>query len=225
MRSPQSQPSDTPRYASPAAILADELEALLPPSRVSVADYAAGHRWLANEGGGYVGRWQHALAPYLVEPMACLTSYHLTVAVVGPGQSGKTSIAENWLLRNVATDPGDMLWYMQTDQGLEAYVKGRVNPLIEQHDELRLRQGPRPVDDSLHFKRFRGMRVEFLSATASNLVNKSAPRIVADEIDAYGVSLGDVKQLLDVRRQTFGSSSMLLAMSSRTSSGTSSRSI
>jgi hypothetical protein len=70
-----------------------------------------------------------------------------------------------------------------------------------------------PVDDSLHFKGFQGMRLELLSASPNNLINKSAPRIVADEIDAYPQSLGDVKALLDVRRQTFGRHSMLLALS------------
>ncbi len=57
------------------------------------------------------------------------------------------------------------------------------------------------------------MRVEFLSATHSNLISKSAPRIWGDEIDAYGEGLGDVKALWDVRRQTFGRESMLLVTS------------
>jgi phage terminase large subunit GpA-like protein len=190
------------------------LSMLLPPARESVAEYARSHRYLSNQGGGYVGRWTDDLAPYLVEPMETLTSLeYLTTAIVGPGQSGKTEIAQNWLLKSVATDPADMLWYMQTDQGLEAFVKGRINPMIDAHREMAERLGRRPVDDSLHFKGFQGMRLELLSASPNNLINKSAPRIVADEIDAYPQSLGDVKALLDVRRQTFGRQSMLLALS------------
>lgn len=203
-----------PEFASAGAVFADALDALLPADRVYVDDYAAGHRWLANEGGGYVGRWSHSVAPYLVEPMRALTSDdHLTTCVVGPGQCGKTAIAENWMQATVATDPADMLWFMQTDAGVEAYVKGRINPMIDMHDDLHGRLGLRAVDDSLHFKRFRGMNVEFLSATNANLINKRAPRIVADELDAYAESLGDVKVLLDVRRQTYGSESMLLMLS------------
>lgn len=185
-----------------------------PPERLSVAQYAERHRVLANEGGGYVGRWRHSITPYLVEPMECLHSLdYLTECLVGPGQCGKTSVPENWLLESVGANPANLLWYMQTDDGVEAYVKNRINSMIDAHDVMRDRQGLRAVDDSLHFKRFAGMTVEFLSATSSNLINKSAGRIVADEIDAYDKSLGDVKALLDVRRQTFGSESMLFMAS------------
>ncbi|MDR5813328.1 phage terminase large subunit family protein [Caballeronia sp. LZ033] len=201
-------------YARAGAIASKALEGLVPPKRISVAEYALDHRRLQNEGGGYVGKWTHDITPYLVEPMECVTSLdYLTTAVVGPGQSGKTEIAQNWLLKSVANDPGDILWYMQTDPGLEAYVKGRINPMIDLHHEMRENLGRRPIDDSIHFKRFRGMKVEFLSATYSNLINKSAPRIVADEIDAYPDNLGDIKALLDIRRQTFGRQSMILAVS------------
>jgi phage terminase large subunit GpA-like protein len=201
-------------YADGRDVVRDAFAALRPPVRMTVAEYALRNRRLANEGGGYVGRWTHDTAPYLVEPMECLTSLqYQTLAIVGPGQCGKTTIAENWMLKAVDDDPGDILWYMQTDPGLEAYVKGRINPMIEQHPVMASRIGHQPVDNSLHFKRFRGMKVEFLSATYNNLINKSAPRIIADEIDAYPQSLGDLKAVLDVRRQTFGRRSKLVAIS------------
>jgi phage terminase large subunit GpA-like protein len=203
-----------PLYASAAEIARGTLDILLPPPRQSVAEYAREHRYLSNQGGGYVGRWTDDMAPYLVEPMETLNSLdHLTLAVVGPGQSGKTEIAQNWLLKSVSTDPADMLWFMQSDQSLEAFCKARINPMIDAHAVMADRLGRRPVDDSLHFKQFQGMRLELLSASPNNLINKSAPRIVADEIDAYPQSLGDVKALLDVRRQTFGRQSKLLAIS------------
>ncbi|MFD1557080.1 terminase gpA endonuclease subunit [Paraburkholderia silviterrae] len=192
----------------------EALAALVPPARETVAQYAALNRRLTNQGGGYVGRWHHEKAPYLVAPMETLTRLdYLTTVIVGPGQSGKTEVAQNWMLKSVANDPGDMLWYMQTDPGLEAFVKSRINTQIDGHPEMAMSLGSRPVDDSLHFKRFDGMRVEFLSASPNNVINKSAPRIVADEVDAYPESMGDIKALLDVRRQTFGRQSMLLAMS------------
>jgi phage terminase large subunit GpA-like protein len=201
-------------YGSAGEIAHGALDLLLPPPRQTVSEYALANRFLSNQGGGYVGRWTDDMAPYLVGPMDALNLLdYATVAVVGPGQSGKTEVAQNWLLKSVATDPGDMLWYMQTDPGLEAFVKGRINPMIDAHEPMSTRLGGRPVDDSLHFKQFQGMKVEFLSAAPNNLINKSAPRIVADEVDAYPTSLGDVKALLDVRRQTFGRQSTLLAMS------------
>ncbi|HEY0328985.1 MAG TPA: terminase gpA endonuclease subunit, partial [Rhodopseudomonas sp.] len=65
-----------------------------------------------------------------------------------------------------------------------------------------------PVDDSIGFKRFRGMTVQFLAAARSNLISKDAPRIAVDEVDAYDPSLGNVKNLIDIRRQTYGKESM-----------------
>lgn len=201
-------------FASARRLIAEAFEGLLPPERLSLADWTASNRYLSNTGGGYVGRWNHEEAPYLVEPMECLSGEdHLTVAVVGPGQSGKTEIGHNFLLWSIATDPADMLWYMQTDQSLEAHVKAKIDPMIDSHDEIRMRLGTRPTDDTLHFKRFRGMSVQLLAATYSNLINKSAPRLVVDEVDAYGEGLGDVKALFDVRRQTYGRMSKLLMIS------------
>lgn len=211
----QAAPFRPPAYANAAALIADAFEtAFLPPQRVSVADYAAQHRWLANEGGGYVGRWRHDMAPYLVEPMEALSgTTYTTVAVSGPGQSGKTAIPENWLLASVGADPGDMLWYMPTQDLVNAFAKKRINTLIDTHDVLRRSLGLRAVDDSLGFKRFKTMSVEFLVTTRSALISKSAPRIVVDEWDASDPTLGDIKPLIDVRRQTFGRESTVLALS------------
>jgi phage terminase large subunit GpA-like protein len=202
-------------YANARRLVAEAFEAaFMPPSRGSVADHAAANRYLSNEGGGYIGLWRHDIAPYLTAPMEMLnTTSHTTVAVIGPGQSGKTSIPENWLLAAVDENPADMLWYMPTAELMQGFVKKRVNGLIEDHDILKKKLGLRPVDDSLGFKRFRNMTVEFLVTTRSSLISKSAGRIVVDEWDASDPSLGDIKPLVDIRRQTFGRESTLLALS------------
>lgn len=200
-------------YADANAIAIECLEMFLPPERLSVPAYACRHRWLDNAGGGHVGLWSNDRVPYTVLPSERLDSIdHQTVAIVGPGQVAKTVAAENWLLRSVEADPANFLWYMQSDDGVQSYVKSRINPMIDSHDGMKSRLGTRPVDDSLSFKRFRGMVVEFLSAHPKTLINKSAPRIVADEIDNW-LLLGDVKTMLDIRRQTFGAQSKLLAIS------------
>lgn len=182
--------------------------------RLSVSEFAEKHRWLFNEGGGHVGKWDNTTVPYLVEPMDELDNFDIqTIVFVGPGQSGKTTVAENWFARSVDSSPGNFLWFMQTDDSLEAYVKARINPLVKNHPFMKDALGKKSTDDSLHFKNFGVMHIEFLSATYSNLINKSSPRIVADEIDAYPESLGNIKPLLDIRRQTFGKESKLLITS------------
>lgn len=200
-------------YADARAITLSCLEAFLPPERLSVPNYASANRWLDNAGGGHVGLWSNDLVPYTVMPSERLDSIdHTTVALVGPGQVAKTVVGENWFQRSVEADPANFLWYMQSDEGVESYVKSRINPLIDNHPAMKSRLGTRAVDDSLHFKRFRGMTAEFLSAHPKTLINKSAPRIVADEIDNW-LLLGDVKTMLDIRRQTFGRQSKLLVLS------------
>ena len=209
-----SEPPDAPYYDARRLVAEVFTEAFAPPRRQSVAEWAAEHRWLANEGGGYVGKWRHDIAPYLHAPMEALTdNRYLTIAIAGPGQSGKTEIVLNWLGASIQGDPADMLWYLQTDAVTQAFVKTRIEPLIEDHPSLRAQRGLRAVDDSLGFKRFRGMTTEFLSATRSGMINKRAPRIVADEWDAYADDLGDPKALLDIRRQTYGRESKLVAIS------------
>jgi phage terminase large subunit GpA-like protein len=205
---------DPAPFADGRALVRDALATYLPPERITVSDYAAQHRWLDNRGGGYIGRWSHDEAPYLCGPMEALTSSdHLATAIMGPGRSGKTAVAENWLLQSVGADQADMLFYQPTDGALQSYVKRVINPMIEQHSILTDRLGPRPVDRSLHFKNFRGMWCEFLHAAYSNLIGKSAPRIVVDEIDAVPENVGDVYELVNLRRQTFGHESMVLVTS------------
>lgn len=202
------------RFVSPHDIIAKALQAFLPPEQIDVAAYAAENRYLDNRGGGYVGRWNHDEAPYLVAPMEALTSReHLTTAVVGPGRSGKTAIGQNWMLQSVEVDPADMLVYGATDAMIEEYVKAEIDPMIDSHKEIRKRLGKRPRDNSMHFKKFSAMWVQFLAATYSNLINKSAPRVIITELDACDTSKGDTYELASIRRQTFGYESMVLAES------------
>lgn len=208
------QSDGLPGYKAPGAVIAEALDLLLPPDPTPVDAFAAEHRYLTNA-GGYTGRFSFDPTPYLRLPTGLLGSAaHNAVIVVGPGQSAKTTIAENWLCHAVAENPANFLWYMQTDPGRDAYVKSSINPMIEQHRFLHERIGRKPMDNSLIFKRFDRMTVEFLGASTGNLINKKAANIVADEVDAYDPALGDPKALFDVRRQTFMDfGSMLLAMS------------
>lgn len=201
-------------YASARDLVREALQLLLPPARESIDEYALAHRRLPARRGFGTVPWRHEDAPYLVAPMRALSSYlYTTVAVVGPAQVGKTAIGENALLHAIGQSPRNALWYMQTDEGVEAYVKKIINQMIRWHPEMHERLGDRPEDNAQHFKRFDGMVVEFLSATDSNLINKNAPLIIADEYDAYDESLGDPKSRLDTRRQYYGRLSKLLVMS------------
>ncbi|GGJ14095.1 terminase gpA endonuclease subunit [Neoroseomonas lacus] len=199
-------------YADAARVLRETFDAFLPPNRMSVADHAAQRRWVKSPVGSHLERWSHDTAPYLTEPMHWLSDdQYDTEVIVGPGACGKTMIAENWLLYTIESDPAELLWYLNTDAALDAYVKARIDTMLDQHDPLigHLRHGR----DSVAFKRFRGGRAEFLTFTANSLVNKHVARIVGDEFDNYDISLGDPLALLNPRRQAAGADSKMLLMS------------
>lgn len=199
-------------FADPWALTASAAGGALPPTRITVADWATNNRYV---GGARAGMWNHDTGPYLVEPMLALTDDDVSdVIVPGPGQCGKTLIAENWLGQSIETDPADFGWYLNTDDVLRAYVKDRINiGLIETHAKLLKRLGRGDTDNSLSFKRFEGMVAHFLPATSSALVNKTFQRIVADEWDNYSPEFGDPKTQFDVRRQTYGRAGKMLAIS------------
>lgn len=212
---PSPSPANFGQFADPRRFLRSQVSAFRPKPKIRVSEFAL-TRKLNNTGGGYVGKWNNAVAPYLVQIMDETQSrVYDTAAIVGPGQSGKTAAIENAvMLHKPVNVPSNVLWYMQNDDAIEAYVKSTINPMIEDHRDLSSRLGGRPVDDTLHFKRFRDMTMEFLAANRGNLINKKAPVLVFDELDAYDPSLGDPWEQGDIRRQTFGSaSSMVIGIS------------
>jgi phage terminase large subunit GpA-like protein len=208
-------PDDAARfaYADAGRLLRETFDGFLPPLRISVAEHAECHRWVKSTAGPHLERYDHRTAPYLRGPMEALTADGVeTVAIVGPASSGKTAgPAESWLLQTMHADPADMLWYMPTEDLVGAYVKGRIEPMLDAHEKLigELRHGR----DSVTMKRFRGGRVEFLPFIHNALVNKHVQRIIADEYDAYDETLGDPLALLNPRRQAAGADSKLLAIS------------
>lgn len=199
-------------FADAGAVLADAFEGALPPERITVADHAAARRWVRSPQGAHLERWDHRTAPYLTEPMAVWTEegFH-TVCVVGPAACGKTMIAENVLLHAIDADPGPLLWYLHTEDARSTYVKGRIEPMLEDHEHLIGRK--RFGRDSQDFKRFRGGRMEFLAFTSASLINKHVRFIIADEIDSYEEALGEPLALLNPRRQAAGTASRLLTIS------------
>lgn len=201
---------DSQHYASGWRIVAEALRAILPPAPSNVADFAAAKRWLANEGGGYVGLWNHNEAPYLIRPMEDLSHEQFScVAVVGPGQCGKTEIARNWLFTSALNDPADMLWYSGSEPLVSTESKVSIARMINDHPQLKALLS----SNSISLKRFGSMVVEFLAGIENNMISKSVPHIVADEWDMIWEGLKNAKEMLDVRMQTFGAQAKLLAMS------------
>jgi phage terminase large subunit GpA-like protein len=206
--------NDPGPFADADALVLEAFQALIPPERLALWDYAARNRYLTDGIGEEAKRFDASKVPYLEGPSNALTSgLYTTVALPGPGQCAKTTVAENWLQLSVETDPASFLWYMQTHPGVQGYVKKRIEPMIRAHPRMAERLGTDPSADSIAFKDFGAMQAEFLSFTKNNLINKNAARIVADEVDNYIQDVGAAKPVLDIRRQVFGEDSCLFMLS------------
>ena len=85
---PKRPDADRFAYADAARLLRETLDALPPPTRISVAEHAARHRWVRASSGAHLERCDHTTAPYLRGPMEALTEHGIeTVAIVGPAAS------------------------------------------------------------------------------------------------------------------------------------------
>lgn len=198
-----------PDYACAYHLVAEALGVLAPRPRISVAEWTHRHRYVR---GTAAGLWDATVAPYLEEPLAQFDAPGVSeLAVVGPGRCGKTTLAENVLLKVAQTEALAVGWYANTDDVMKAYVKTVINPLLDEHGVRRATAG---TADSLSFKQFAGgSTVEFLAATDAAFRNKTFSTIVADEFDGYDPALGDARGLLNLRRATAGTRGRTLFIS------------
>ena len=82
---------DIPPFVLASEIFSRAAIMLRVPPSVTVSEAALRHRILHNPGGGFTGRYNFDLAPYLRRVHDCLAadSGSNAVAVMGPGQCGK----------------------------------------------------------------------------------------------------------------------------------------
>lgn len=190
---------EVPPYVRPEAILAEAALALLPPERLTVSECAERHRRL----GG--GPWTFDRTPYTREPMDALGSgrYRLVV-VMGPAQSGKSEIPNNWLLWTVVASPANLLW-LQTDKAMmRDWVASRIEPMVRDSQAMRRRhlEGSATAD-TLYYKQFAGCHIWFGWPVPAQLQARSAARFVGDDVDRFPDSIGgegDWLTLLEARQ-------------------------
>lgn len=212
------RPLEIPGFVPAAGIVARAASLLYPKRGVTVAGWAAESRVLNNPGGGYSGPWKHELAPWARRPMECLTDERFEmVAVMGPGQSAKSEIGNNWIGYTVCEDPASMIWCNADKQLMRAYVVEKVNPMIRLCDAIKERQLLTASADNIFAKEFRGCVVSFIHPVAAQFRMRSAPRGVLDDFDGIPEDIegeGSAITLLGTRQTTFEGEDKTLVMSS-----------
>lgn len=98
------------KRASACSIRRDVSGILRAPRRMEVADAVSAYMRVRLGAGNSVPL-DSDLAPYVIEPMNCLTSRQYDVVVfVGPARTRKTiGLIDSWIVYNIVCDPADML--------------------------------------------------------------------------------------------------------------------
>lgn len=201
--------------ASAAQIRRDVAELIRAPRRIRPSEAAAESLYVV-DGAGRASPWQPDVAPYMIEPMDCLSSrLYDAVVFIGPARSGKTmALIEGWMTYVITCDPGDMLVVQISEEKAREYSKKRIDRALHHSPDLRAKLSSRAHDNNVHDKTFRAGNYLGIKWPSKNVLASSDYRFVAvtdydrlpEDIDGEG----DAYTLASKRTQTFGSSGMTL---------------
>jgi len=205
------------------------LEALLPPPKLTVSEWADRYRVLGNT-SPEPGPWRTSRTPYLREIMDSLTPSAPCERVVfmKSAQIGGTEVLLNACGYLMHHAPAPILLVQPTVEMAKRFSKQRLDGLIEASPALRGRvKDPRSRDsgNTVLLKEFSGGVLILTGAnSAVGLRSLPAKYVLADELDAWPADAdgeGDPLTLAVRRTVAFGSQRKILAVSTPTIEGVS----
>jgi len=130
--------------------------------------------------------------PWQLELMAALSDPQTSeVGIIKPAQCGATTVGTNWAGWIVDTDPSDML-ICQPDRGMaEKFVKGRLDPMIDETRTVAAKLQPLANANNLWIKLFRGMMLTTVWPVASQFTQLSIRYGWLDDYDQYDDNIGE----------------------------------
>lgn len=184
-----------------------------PATRLTVSQWADRRRVLGPL-SPEPGKWRTARTPYMREPMdTCSDPSVERVVFMSSVQVAKSEMLLNTIGWVIDEDPGPTLVLLPTGDAVKMFSKERLTPMLRDTPCLRGRvreSGRRDSGNTMHVKQFAG---GFLAMVGSNsavgLRSRPIRRVLADEVDAYGVSAksaskeGDPLELAVKRTQNF----------------------
>lgn len=207
------------RHADPAQRISELSEILRPPRRIPVSQ-SAQEVVVITAIGGVNDAWNPDVAPYMVEPMDCLSSRLYTgVVFAGPARTGKTQALSDCFVGHAVTkDPGDMMLVFPTEILAYDYSKRRLRRLHADSEQIAKYISPRGHDNAIGTTIYRhGMMLNLAWPTSSQLAQRDIRYVVMsdydsmpDDIDGEGEPFGVAQK----RTQQFGSSGMTVVESS-----------
>ena len=228
---PSSAPSpSTSEAADDAAALLEALrDGFRPDPPLTVSEWADRHRILSGRAAAEPGHWRTRRAPYLREPMDCLSARSpiKRVVVQKAAQLGFTeALGVNWLGYVIQHAPAPFLFVQPTVELAKRLSRQRVETMIAESAALRSRvSSPRSRDaaNTVLLKEFPSGVVALTGAnSAAGLCAFSCRYLAFDEVDRYPPDVegeGDPISLAEARGRTYGSRRKALVMSTPTLAG------
>lgn len=192
--------------------------ALKPPPKLTVSQWADQYRQLSSESSAEAGRWSTSRAEYQRGMMDAVSDPQIeTVVLMTAAQIGKTELINNVVGYHIHQDPAPMLIVQPTLEMAQTWSKDRLAPAIRDTPVLSDKiKDPRSRDSgntTLH-KVFPGGHVTACGANSpSSLASRPCRLILCDEVDRYPVSAGsegDPVGLAKRRSTTFWNRKIIL---------------
>lgn len=207
------------KHASAAGLRKDTTGIFQAPRRIPVAEAVQKYMRVPIGAGNSVP-WDPNIAPYVIEPMNCLSSREYDAVVfVGPSRTGKTiGLIDGWVVYNIVCDPADMLIVQMTEDKAREHSKKRLDRTFRASSEVASRLSPRRNDNNVHDKTFRAGNYLKIGWPSINIMSSSDYKCVAlTDYDRFPEDIdgeGDGYSLASKRTTTFMSSGMTLVESS-----------
>jgi phage terminase large subunit GpA-like protein len=181
--------------ASLAAVIAEAMQTLKPPPRLSVAEWADRERRLSSEASAAAGRWITSRAEYQRGIMDAISDPTLRdIVVVAGAQVGKTEMLLNVIGFHVHHDPAPILLVQPTLEMAQAFSKDRLAPMLRDTPALKHKvKDPRSRDanNTTTHKVFTGGHISLVgSNSAAGLASRPIRVVLCDEVDRYPSSAG-----------------------------------
>lgn len=189
------------------------------PRRMQVAEAVEKFMRVPVSAGNSV-KWDPAVAPYVIEPMNCLTSREYDAVIfVGPARTGKTiGLIDGWVVYNVVCDPSDMLLVQMTEEKAREHSKKRLSRTFRASPDVAPLLSPRRNDNNVHDRTFLAGNYLKIGWPSINIMSSSDYKCVAlTDYDRFPEDIdgeGDGFTIASKRTTTFMSSGMTLVESS-----------
>jgi phage terminase large subunit GpA-like protein len=187
------QTREPPKFADVRAAIRRSFGEVLFPEKVSVLEAANRHRNLRNP-GAYSGPWGESPESdeHLDDPMnnLAMSSPYNIVAVIGPSQTGKSEIGNNWQVHSVIYDPADIGFWAPTEKLTASYVTTQIDKLLDECPDVKARQLSTASADNIALKQFKGCDWHFLWPTGPNFRARPFSRGRQDDYDDFDDDIG-----------------------------------